>query len=329
MDKARALWFEETNRAAFLEEILPGLKPGWCKLKSLFSGISPGTESLILSGQVPDRVYHEMKCPYMGGQFPFPVKYGYSLVGKITDGPKALLGKIAHLLHPHQDKCMVRIDDIFLVPPDVPPQRATLASNLETAVNAIWDSQFSLGDHALVVGFGAIGSLVARLLSFFPGSRVKVMDTNPDKRRTAEKMGFSVLYPEEASEKFDLAFHASGNPSGLQSAVDMVGFEGKVVEMSWYGKHQVSLSLGGNFHSQRKAIISSQVSHLSPGQRSRWDHKRRKSLVFDLLQRIEFDEHLTYSVSFSELPRTYSKLKIFRRENLGYLVTYEERNDHV
>jgi 2-desacetyl-2-hydroxyethyl bacteriochlorophyllide A dehydrogenase len=329
MDKARALWFEGRHRAVLQEEMLPELKPGWCKLESLFSNISPGTESLILSGQVPEEVYQEMKCPYMGGQFPFPVKYGYSLVGRITDGPKALLGKIAHLLHPHQDKCMVRIDDIFLVPPAVPAQRATLASNLETAVNAIWDAQFSVGDHALVVGFGAIGALVARLLSFFPGCRVKVMDTNPDKRRMAEKMGFKVLYPGKETEKFDLAFHASGNPSGLQSAVNLVGFEGKVVEMSWYGKHKVSLSLGGNFHSQRKSIISSQVSYLSPGQRSRWNHRRRKSLVFDLLQRLEFDEHLTYSVAFSKLPEIYSKLKILSRENLGYLVSYQERNNHV
>jgi len=325
MAEARALWFKAYDHAEILKERLPLLKPGWCKLQTFFSAISPGTERLVYSGDVPENLRQEMKCPYMGGEFPFPVKYGYSLIGKITEGPKQSIGKIVHVLHPHQDQCIVHMEDTFPIPPRVPPPRGTLASNLETAVNAIWDSNVTIGERALLIGFGIVGSLVARLLSFIPGVQLQVVDTNPSKITLAEKMGFEACNPEKVSGNFDLAFHASGSSDGLQLAIDKVGCEGRIIELSWYGTDKVSLSLGGTFHSQRKTIHSSQVSTVSPRQRPRWDRRRRKSLVFKLLERPEFDSHITHSVPFTKLPDLYGKLKAYPTEGLSYLVRYEEK----
>lgn len=325
MAGAKALWFKAYDHAEILKERLPRLKRGWCKLQTFFSAVSPGTERLVYSGEVPEDLRQEMRCPYMGGEFPFPVKYGYSLVGKITEGPKQSIGKIVHVLHPHQDQCIVRMEDTFPIPPRVPPPRATLASNLETAVNAFWDSKMTIGERALVIGFGIVGSLVARLLSFIPGVQLQVVDTNPSKIALAEKMGFKACNPEKVSSNFDLAFDASRSSDGLQLAIDKVGCEGRIIELSWYGTNKVSLRLGGTFHSQRKTIHSSQVSTLSPRQRPRWDHIRRRGLAFKLLERPEFDSHITHSVQFTKLPDVYCKLKTYPAEGLSYLVEYKEK----
>jgi NADPH:quinone reductase-like Zn-dependent oxidoreductase len=322
MAEAQALWLPAQRCAAIRRERLPDVPEGWCGIRTRFSAISPGTERLVYLGQVPASLYEAMRCPYMGGAFPFPVKYGYSLVGEVVAGPEAARRQLVHVLHPHQDCCVVRLEDTYPLPAGLPPRRATLASNLETAVNALWDAQVCLGERALVVGFGIIGSLVARLLSLMPGVQVEVVDTAPAKIALATTLGFRARRPEQIVPPFDLAFHASATAAGLQTAVDSVGFEGRVIELSWYGTRAVSVQLGGTFHSQRKRLVSSQVSHIAAPQRPRWDHRRRKDLVFTLLQRSEFDAHITHVVPFDELPQAFAMLMQATPAGLAAVVDY-------
>ncbi len=276
--------------------------PGTCVVEALWSAISPGTERLVASGQVPTLLHDEMRCPHMDGDFSFPVKYGYSLVGEVRQGPAELVGRRVHVLHPHQSHCVVPVSDVFEVSEEIPSARATLASNVETAVTALWDAHVMVGDRALVVGFGIIGSLVARLLSQICGVSVVVAEVSPERLALARQMGFNAIEPQDLTTGFDVAFHASASSGGLQTCIDMVGFEGRVVELSWYGARPAEVRLGTSFHSQRKSIVSSQVSHISPHQRGRWDYRRRKHLVFNLLKDEAFDAHITEVVAFDQLP---------------------------
>lgn len=322
MPEASALWFQAQEEAVIRPEPLPEVADGWCEIRTYFSALSPGTERLVYTARVPPGLAEDMRCPYMGGAFPFPVKYGYSLVGVVSAGPTDWQGRTVHVLHPHQDRCVVRCEDVYALPPDVPPDRATLASNLETAVNVLWDAQVALGERVLVVGFGIVGSLVARLLSLIPGVQLDVIDAAPAKRQLASEMGFSSPEIEALTPSYDLAIHASASSEGLQTALDHVGFEGRVVELSWYGTRPVSVQLGGTFHNQRKRIISSQVATIAPAQRPRWDNQRRKALVFDLLRRPEFDAHITHRVAFKDLPHVFQQLAQAPTEGLAYLVDY-------
>ena len=319
---AKAFWILGKGKSAIKEEILPVLKNKWCDLETVFSAISPGTEQLVFNDYVPKSIYEDMACPYMGGRFPHPVKYGYSLVGKIVKGPEKLMGKLAHILHPHQDCCRVYQEDIYLLPENLPAKRAVLASNLESAVTAIWDSQVTIGDRVLVVGFGIVGSLVARLLSFIADVQVEIIDINPKKIELAKQMEFKACFPDEAAKDFDLAFHTSGNGEGLRTAIEKVGFEGKIIELSWYGTRRISLDLGETFHSQRKSIISSQVSHIPSSHLPRWNILRRKKTVFSLLHRAEFDHHITHTVMFKELPSKFLQLNRLTSDGLAVLVNY-------
>lgn len=319
MHEALALWHLSAEESAIQKAAF--INPGEsCTVRTLYSLVSTGTERLIASGRVPESLYESMRVPYMGGSFSFPVKYGYSLVGQVEKGPDHLMEKYVHLLHPHQDYCHVKAADVFVLPHNVPPQRAILASNLETTLNAIWDAQVSVGDKVLITGFGIIGSLLGRVLQNIPAVQVQVLEQDPLRRQMALQLGFALAGKD--AHYLDIAFHTSGSSAGLQESLDRVGPEGKVVELSWYGDQSVNIQLGGTFHSQRKQLISSQVSGLPADRLARWDYHRRKVTVFELLQDSAFDQHITRMVAFKELPELFSQIRKGNISELCWGVKY-------
>lgn len=319
-DHALACWHLSPTTSAIRSESLPPRPEGYLRIRALYSLISSGTERLVARGEVPPAIAAEMGVPHMGGAFPFPVKYGYSLVG-VIEGPADRAGEIVHLLHPHQSHLLVPAAEAYPVPATVPARRAVLASNLETALNAVWDSGVSLGDRVLVVGYGLIGALVARLLQLMPAVEVVVQEPHPARQARAQAMGLSVQ-AEPAGASFDVAIHCSASAAGLQAAIDQTGFAGRIVELSWYGQRAVPVQLGGSFHSQRKQLISSQVSHLPADRQARWDYRRRKATVFALLTDPAFDTLLTDRVAFPDLPAFFAALRAGGHEGLAGVVHY-------
>jgi hypothetical protein len=298
----RALWFLGPGHAVLRRETVAAHTAGSvCTVRSLYSAVSGGSERLVFAGRVPPDLHASMRVPYMGGDFQFPIKYGYSLVGTVEQGPPHLLGKVVHLLHPHQDVCLVDATDVFPVPDGIPPPRATLASNMETAVTAIWDARPALGERVLIVGFGYIGALIGQVLRGMPGIDLRIVESDGGRRELAAELGYH-REPPGGEADFDLAIHTSGSAAGLQTAIDRVGMEGRVVEVSWYGTAETTLRLGGTFHSQRKTIVASQVSHVPGFQSPRWDRIRRKQLVFSLLRDPAFDSLLSDPIPFEHLP---------------------------
>ena len=314
--QARALWHNDnlTSEVRNLTlESLPNARP----LTALFSLISTGTELLVARGLVPDSIAGSMILPTMEGSFKLPVKYGYSLVGTLESG------EAVHCLHPHQSHLFVAQDDAYAIPDGIPHKRATLASNLETAVTAVWDSQLQLGERVLVVGFGLVGSLVARVASMVPGCEVDVAEINPARCATASAMGFNALSSSEVVNKsYDLSFNCSASASGLQLCVDALGMEGRAIELSWHGTNTSTLNLGGDFHPMRKQIISSQVGSIPGRMSNRWDYIRRKETVFKLLQDDVFDQHITNIISLDEAASLFNLWRQRTPEGLGYCIDY-------
>lgn len=316
-----ALW-HISSESSQLKKIIASKKESFLEVKSSYSLISTGTEYLVASGQVPPTLFQSMKIPNMRGGFEFPLTYGYSLVG-IVENDGAFNGKKVHLLHPHQNYCQVSSEEIFLIPENVPEKRATLASNLETALTATWDANVQIGDQVLIVGFGMIGALIGRLLSFMPSVEVTVLETNAYRQSFAKKMGFSVFTELPKKNIFDLSFHTSGTNDGLQSAINGLGMEGKMIELSWYGIKKSTISLGSDFHQKRQQIISSQVGHIPANKSARWDYTRRKEVVFKLLANPIFDEHITHEILFAESPVFFHQLRNRQlEEGLGWCINY-------
>lgn len=319
--QAKALWHLSTHQSIIQQATIDVDAP--IRLKSLYSLISTGTERLVAKGQVPMDMKSAMQVPFMEGDFDFPIKYGYSLVATIISEGE-WYGQLVHLLHPHQDYLQVNASAISLIPENIPAKRATLASNMETALNAIWDSQVSIGDEVLVVGFGMIGGLVARLLSLLPAVNVTVAETNPYRMQLAKEMGFMI--ENEPTSSFDYSFHTTGTSKGLQLSIDKVGLASKVIELSWYGNKSVQLQLGHDFHSLRKQIISSQVGQIPTNKSHRWDYDRRKATVFELLKNPIFDAHISHEIPFAQSPLFFDGLRKgeVQSKGLGWVIVYPE-----
>ena len=260
-------------------EIRPAAAPlpgaGSLRIRALVSAISRGTESLVFEGKIPESEWHRMRCPFQEGDFPFPVKYGYALVGVVEAGPAARIGDRVFCLHPHQSQFTLPAEAVLPVPHGLSTERAALAPQIETALNATWDAAPRIGDRIAVVGAGVIGCLVGYLCGRLPGTAVTLIDPNEERRRVAAALGLSFATPsEDTPSGCDLVFHASGQADGLDLDRSLAGFEASVIELSWYGTTPVSIGLGGAFHSQRLTLRSSQVGAVAPDRRSRWSHRR-------------------------------------------------------
>lgn len=271
-------------------------------VRTLFSGVSRGTERLISNGQVPPSEHDRMRCPHQSGDFPFPVLYGYALVGVVEEGPADRLGQAVFVLHPHQDRICVPGIEAHPLPPGVPPRRAVLAANMETALNVVWDAGIAPGDHVLVVGGGVIGLLVAGLAVRIAGTLVTVVDVDPSRSAIAARLGAAFALPAEAPGEQDVVVHASASEEGLCLALARAGTEAKVVEASWFGSGTVSLPLGEAFHSRRLRIISSQVGAAPAARRARWTNARRLDTALALLGDEAFDSLITGEIAFAEAP---------------------------
>jgi NADPH:quinone reductase-like Zn-dependent oxidoreductase len=308
MREARAFWVAEPGRGEIRTQQLRQLAQGELLIRTLQSAISRGTERVVFRGQVPESEWSRMRCPFQEGEFPAPVKYGYSAVGVVEDGPTEILGHRVFCLHPHQDRFIVPRGAVFEVPEAVPDRRATLAANMETAVNGLWDAAPGPGDRIAVIGAGAVGCLVAALAARLPGAEVELIDTDPGREAVAERLGCRFAIPQNAGLEADLVIHASGAPEGLAAALAVAGFEATVIEMSWYGAAVVPLALGGAFHSRRLTLKSSQVGTVPAERQRRWSTRRRLTLALSLLRDPVFDLLLTGESEFAALPELMPRL---------------------
>ena len=299
---ARALWTTGPGRLELRQEALRRPQAGEVVVRSLWSGVSLGTERLVFTGAVPESEWQRMRAPFQAGEFPFPVKYGYACVGEIAGGDPARAGETVFVLHPHQDRFVVAGTAAVPVPADVPPLRAILAANMETALNGLWDGGAAPGDRIAIVGGGVVGLLVASLAARLPGTQVTVVDIDPAKERPARSLGANFARPGEAPPEQDLVFHTSGHPSGLDTALFLAGAEAKVVEMSWYGTAPVTAHLGGGFHSRRLTLRSSQVGSLPPERLARWTYRRRLETALALLRDPALDALIASPISIEEAP---------------------------
>lgn len=300
---AYALVYERQGVAAIRSVVLPEMAPGMVEIATTYSALSRGTERLVFHGLVPQSEWGRMRAPFQDGDFPFPVRYGYAAVGRVVDGPETLLGRDVFCLHPHQTRFRVPVDAVVPLPDGVPGSRAVLAANMETALNAIWDAQIRPGARVLVVGLGLLGRLVTDLLLRRPDVTVCLTDVRPDPVTTSHDDPVIPLQPGDVPDAaFDIAIHTSASEAGLATALDALAFEGRVIELSWYGDASPRVPLGGAFHARRLSIISSQVGHVATPRRASTTHRDRLARALDLLAPAHLDALITAEVAFQDLP---------------------------
>ena len=299
MTVATAFWTVAPGRGELRTELLDG--PG-VEVRTLATGISRGTEAIVFAGRVPPSQHATMRAPLMAGDFPFPVKYGYSAVGLDGDGRRVFV------LHPHQDRFRAAPHMLVPVPAALPTARAVLAANMETALNIAWDAAPLAGERMLVVGAGVVGLLTAALLARLPGSRVTIVDPLPARAAPAAALGCAFCAPDAAPGEQELIVHASGSEAGLHLALGRAAFEGRIIEASWFADAVPALPLGEAFHARRLRLIASQVGCIGGAMRGRRSHAERLALALDLLADPAFDALLEPPTDFADLPAAMPRL---------------------
>jgi threonine dehydrogenase-like Zn-dependent dehydrogenase len=308
MRRSEALWYVSDGRLEIRPVDMPAPAPQDVRVAARYSGVSRGTERLVLRGRVPASEHQRMRCPHQEGVFTFPVKYGYALVGVIADGPNARIGEDVFVLHPHQREAWVPLTDVHTLPADLPPRRAALAANMETALNVVWDASIAPGDHVLIVGAGVLGLLIAGIIARIPGTVVTVTDIDPARAVVGEKLGAAYAALGRTPEDQDVVIHTSGTTEGLRVALASAGTEACVVEASWYGDKDISVSLGEAFHARRLQLVSSQVGAVPPARRARWTTARRMAKALELLRDDRYDALITGEIAFTDAPQVLPKV---------------------
>jgi 2-desacetyl-2-hydroxyethyl bacteriochlorophyllide A dehydrogenase len=269
--------------------------------------VSQGTELLLYRGLGPTPFDPSLDAP---GAPTYPRRYGYAWVGEVVEG-RGELGPGARVfaLAPHGDVHVLDVAAVRLIDRAIPPARAVLAANLETAVTCVWDSALSLGDKVVVLGGGVVGLLVARLAAR-AGASVRLVEPSPRRRAAAGALGIDAVAPEDDRPNggADVVFEATGQPEALERAIAHAGREARIVVASFYGAKTAPVPLGSDFHRRRLRLHASQVSSLPSDRLPRWTFARRFELVRGLLADASLDALVDPPVPFARAAAVYAQL---------------------
>jgi 2-desacetyl-2-hydroxyethyl bacteriochlorophyllide A dehydrogenase len=337
-----ALYFTAPRQVEILREELPEPGHNQVLVKSLFSAISPGTESLIYRSQFPADLTVDENIAALAGAFHYPLAYGYCLVGRVIEaGPgvnREWLGRLVFAFHPHASHVLAAVEELILVPPGISPENAVFLPNMETAINFVHDGAPLLGERAAVFGQGIVGLLTTALLERFPLAALVSVDLHPMRRQLSLQAGahasfdpVEALSRQEVEKHFpngaDLVFEVSGAPQALEQAISLAGFAGRVVIGSWYGEKRVELNLGGRFHRSRIRLISSQVSSLTPELMARWTKERRFSVAWEMIRKIEPARWISHRCHLQQAQQAYQMLDEEPGEYLQILFEYSKQEE--
>jgi 2-desacetyl-2-hydroxyethyl bacteriochlorophyllide A dehydrogenase len=322
MRKSLSLWIERPGDVSLREEEIGGPSEGEVLVRGLFSALSHGTERLIYLGQAEENLSLDPSIPSLGGRLTFPVKYGYSNAGVIEEVgegvDKKLAGRKVFSFQPHQSYFLARLEDIYLLDPQIHLEDACLFPAVETAFALAFDGTPRIGESVLILGQGTIGLLLTTLVSR-TGASVISADPYPKKQRLSRSSG-ALLSLDPSSEDFagrcleltegrgfDLVFEVSGSPDALGLAFSVAAFEADIIVGSWYGKKPVNL--GTAFHRGRFRLRSSQVSTLPSRLAGRWTKERRSRAIWKLVEGLNLETLISHHMPLEKGAEAFELLE--------------------
>jgi 2-desacetyl-2-hydroxyethyl bacteriochlorophyllide A dehydrogenase len=335
----RALYFTAPGSVELRAEDIPEPGPGEVLAETVLSAISAGSEILIYRGEGPERLSADSTIKALAGQIAFPMRYGYSTVGKVISMGSGIdpswIGRQVFSFQPHGTHFIADAAQTHPLPEGITPEDSVFLPNMETAVNLAMDGRPMIGETVLVIGQGIVGILTTALLSRFPLGRLLTMDHHPDRRRMSLDFGADEsLDPASAdiaaridslgntSGGVDLVYELSGNPAALESAITACGFAGRIVVGSWYGRRTAPIDFGGRFHRNRLSIISSQVSTIAPELTGRWSKQRRVEATWRLLKAVRPSRLITTRFHIERASEAYRMLDEDPSSLLQVVLTY-------
>jgi 2-desacetyl-2-hydroxyethyl bacteriochlorophyllide A dehydrogenase len=333
----QAVYFLAPRQVEVRQEDLPRLEPGQVLVESLVSAISPGTEMLVYRGQFPQGMSADATISALSDEFSYPLKYGYSLVGRVVeiagDVDPGWRDRLVFAFQPHQSHFQAAPSELIPVPEGLTPEQAVFLPNMETAVNFVMDGKPLVGERVAVVGQGIVGLLTTAVLSCFPLETLVTFDRFALRRRASLQLeAHASLDPEDGAMAqqlkdllpagADLTYELSGAPEALDLAIAATGFDGRVIIGSWYGQKRASPDLGGRFHRSRIRLVSSQVSTIAPEFSGRWSKERRFAVAWQMLREVNPQRCITHRFPIQRAAEAYQWVDQHPGETIQVLLDY-------
>lgn len=336
---SRSLWFSAPRTTEIRESPLRRPGEGEARIRALYSGISQGTERLVYRGEVPADLPLDLTIPTIEGSFAFPIKYGYSSVGRVVEAGRGLdgftEGDLVLAFNPHESEYVIHSEFAVKLPEGIDPRRGVFLANMETAINAMLDAAPRIGERIVIFGQGVVGLLITQLAARMGASLIITVE--PVKKRRALSLALGADFTvnpviENIDARIrqltegagsDVTIEASGQSAALDEAVKVAAIDGRVIVVSWYGTKQAPLALGDAFHRNRITIKSSQVSNLDPNLSPRWTTRRRRELALSYLGKLRLDELITHTFSFEDAAAAYRLVDEGSEDALQIIFDYE------
>ena len=341
--KRTSLYFTTEREVEARQEDLPKLQVGEVLVETRYSAISSGTEMLLYRGEMPQALQADSSIAALQGKMTYPLKYGYSAVGEVVelgkDVDKGWQGRKVFAFNPHESYFIAEPDHLQVLPDGVELQDAIFLPNVETAVNFVMDGNPRLAEQAVVLGQGIVGLLTTALLAHHPLAKLLTFDRYENRRQLSLDLGAHHSFEpgdekalEDAKEilsnnveysNADLVYELSGAPQALDLAIELAGFDSRVVVGSWYGEKRAPIDLGGRFHRNRIQLVSSQVSTLTSALQGRWNKARRFKTAWEMLRRIQPSRFITQRFLIADAAQAYKLLDEKPAETVQVVFEYE------
>lgn len=290
-------------------------------VETICSAVSAGTELLVYRGHLPDEMALDATIDSLKdkGQM-WPVRYGYAAVGRVSaigqDVNPTWHNRLVFAFNPHESHFITNPENLIAIPDGIEPEDAAFLPNMETAVSFLMDSRPLIGETVVVLGLGIVGQLTLKLLAQMPLGKLIGVDRISSRRDTALLSGATAVFGPDDPELVravgkmgaDVVLELSGNPKALNTAVELAGYNGRILIGSWYGKKQAPLNLGGEFHRSNIQIVASQVSRLHPTLTGRWTKARRLDVAWQMIRQLRPSNFTTNRPHVSEATAIYKML---------------------
>jgi 2-desacetyl-2-hydroxyethyl bacteriochlorophyllide A dehydrogenase len=300
----RVVTFEGPKEVGIREYEEPALGPREVRLRTLYSGISAGTEMTAYRGSNPYLAKHwePERRLFLRDEISleYPVEgWGYEEVGEVAEvGPEVeriTLGEVVYGTWGHRSTKVV--DEEWAIarrlPSGADPIIGVFSRIGAIALNAVLDADVHVGEHVAVFGQGVPG-LIASQLARLNGATVVAVDGIARRLELAEKLGaahvvdFTEQNPAQeikgltGARGADVSIEFSGSYPALHEAIRSTAYNSKVVSAGFFQGDGAGLFLGEEFHHNRIRVVCSQISGLSPALDHRWSVERLERTVMAL-----------------------------------------------
>ena len=263
------------------------LKSGEVRVRTLYSGISAGTEMTIYRGT---NVYMHKRwdadrrlfLPGEASSWEYPIRnLGYEEVGEVVEVAADINdiqpGMLVYGTWNHRTSAVIPADYARQrqMPAGAEPIFGIFSHIGAVALNGIHDAHIRIGDTVAVFGLGVLGQIVLQG-AVRSGARVIGVDLHPARLQKARENGaWQTLNPSidkvaEAVKDLtegrgaDVVIEVTGAISALNEAIRAAAYSSRVVAMGFFQGDASGLILGEEFHHNRINLVCSQISGVSP-----------------------------------------------------------------